>query len=183
MAPLSYRERVQDVLSVLAGTDGTSIVYDGFIDRVQDMIRLDLRKVGPQSKTHIERALMRERLARRLKCEPGNAGHAMTIRLTAEGLHFYRYNGLLTLHTKDRNRFERLTLKELRRAQKALRAVLNELKNVISTKYARFSPLQSFEEIPAVAAQIVARVTRLGEQHTELLAILAENSTTRRSLL
>ncbi|KAH9854793.1 hypothetical protein C2E23DRAFT_38706 [Lenzites betulinus] len=58
MTPISYHERVKNVLSNIAKNGEISMHRDSLLEQVRDTIELDSLKISPRWKEHIEKALI-----------------------------------------------------------------------------------------------------------------------------
>ncbi|KAI0667016.1 hypothetical protein C8Q78DRAFT_1082530 [Trametes maxima] len=172
MPKVTYRERVKNILHIFARDHQDTIPYVQFIERVKDSMLLDLLRLHRGTDALVQKALLSERFARRVKFAQSLNG-SMILVLTPSGLEYFKWYGVVGLHHKDMHILGKFTLRQLRQETNTLNCVLDNIRNVLSESDCQYFTPSSIANIPTAVARVIQKIQDLNEQNTELMSILA----------
>ncbi|KAI9062809.1 hypothetical protein FKP32DRAFT_1677297 [Trametes sanguinea] len=112
------------------------------------------------------------RLAARVKLVQGR-DQDVSVVLSPVGVRYFQYLDSLQVLDHHGRKFQRLTITELQKETRTLKAVLLELLDAIRASH-RYQNVTAIDQLPATVSDVVGRVKALGETTTELSSILAE---------
>ncbi|KAI0644128.1 hypothetical protein C8Q79DRAFT_1011922 [Trametes meyenii] len=180
MPRATYRERIKNVLCVLAQNDQETIPYAQFLERVETSMLLDLMVMHRGVDGLIRKAILCERCAHRIKFVSKLDG-SIDLTLTPSGSKYFKNYGIVCLHHEDLRVLEKFTSRQLRKETRILNRVLENIHNVLLENGTQAFTPSCIEDIPAAVARVVQKMRSLGETNTELTSILAEERSVERA--